>query len=226
MNLLKNIITIKNSNNALFFTLLLPINLLLFTSLNCLSTEEIMTEKEFLPNSSTSTIPSNNPTPTLSEDNEPFALFEYAEAVILLRAAEYHQAAQKFDHVIRIHPNLHKAYIGRALALSHINQLPAALKDIEKALELVPNYAATYNARGVIHANNQSAQLAIFDFQKAISIDPEYPEPYENLGFLYYKLGNLINAKINLEKAMSLYQKMNNTQKTQSLLETLSKLNP
>ena len=144
----------------------------------------------------------------------------------LVSYTEWENIPEKFDHVIRIHPNLHKAHIGRALALSHINQLPAALEDIEKALELVPNYAATYNARGVIHANNQSAQLAIFDFQKAISIDPEYPEPYENLGFLYYKLGNLINAKINLEKAMPLYKKMNNTQKIQSLLDTLSKLNP
>lgn len=226
MNHLKNIIVFKGSKNTLFFIFLLLINLLLLTSLNCLEVEENISKKQIVTDSSTSTISTNNPTSTLSEseNNEPFALYEYAQAVTLLRAAEYHQAVQQFDKVIRIHPKLHKAYIGRAIALSHINQLTAALEDIDKAIELVPEYPATYNARGYIHANNQSSELAITDFQKAISLNRAYPEPYENLGLLYYKLGKLINAQINIEQAISLYKQMNNYQKVESLSNTLSEI--
>ena len=99
---------------------------------------------------------------------------------------------------LNIGVSLGRAYIGRAIALSHINQLTAAFEDIDKAIELVPEYAATYNARGYIHANNQSSELAIADFQKAISLNRAYPEPYENLGFLYHKLGKSTNAQINI----------------------------
>ena len=226
MNHLNNIIPFKRSKNRLFFCFLLLINLLLLTSLNCLEIEDNISEKQIVTDSPASTISEDNPTPSLteSEDSEPFALYEYAQAVTLLRAAEYHQAVQQFDKVIRIHPKLHKAYIGRAIALSHINQLTAAFEDIDKAIELVPEYAATYNARGYIHANNESSELAIADFQKAISLNRAYPEPYENLGFLYHKLGKSTNAQINIEQAISLYKQLNNYQKVESLSKILSSI--
>ncbi|MCH2308848.1 MAG: tetratricopeptide repeat protein [SAR202 cluster bacterium] len=188
--------------------------------------EDNIPEKQIVPDSSTSIISTDDPTSSLlqPEDNEPFALYEYARAVTLLRAAEYYQAVQQFDKVLRIHPKLHKAYIGRAIALSHTNQLTAALEDIDKAIDLVPEYAATYNARGYIHANNQSSELAIADFLKAISLNPAYPEPYENLGFLYHKLGKTTNAQINIEQAISLYKQLNNYQKVESLSKILSSI--
>jgi len=226
MRYLNNIIGCISSKKQKNNVFLLLINLMLLTSLNCLEIEDNIPEKQIVPDSSTSIISTDDPTSSLlqPEDNEPFALYEYARAVTLLRAAEYYQAVQQFDKVLRIHPKLHKAYIGRAIALSHTNQLTAALEDIDKAIDLVPEYAATYNARGYIHANNQSSELAIADFLKAISLNPAYPEPYENLGFLYHKLGKTTNAQINIEQAISLYKQLNNYQKVESLSKILSSI--
>ena len=103
MRYLNNIIGCISSKKQKNNVFLLLINLMLLTSLNCLEIEDNISEKQIVTDSPISTISEDNPTLSLteSEDSEPFALYVYAQAVTLLRAAEYHQAVQQLDKVIR-----------------------------------------------------------------------------------------------------------------------------
>ena len=105
MRYLNNIIGCISSKKQKNNVFLLLINLMLLTSLNCLEIEDNIPEKQIVPDSSTSIISTDDPTSSLlqPEDNEPFALYEYARAVTLLLAAEYYQEVKKCDKVRRIH---------------------------------------------------------------------------------------------------------------------------
>ena len=125
------------------------------------------------------------PTPTPEPTPEPTAtpeppdvLFRYTAGVNLLNAAQYDEAVSSFDMVIRVLPEMAKAYHYRGLAHYNEERFELALEDFDKAVELKPVFPEAFRNRGVLHLNQSNLRQGIEDLEQAIKI-------FENQGNLF-----------------------------------------
>ena len=108
------------------------------------------------------------PEPTVTATPEPpDVLFRYAFAVRLLDSAQWPEAVQEFDIVIRVLPEFAQAYHGRGLAFYNDEKEELALEDFTKAIELKPDFADAYRNRGVLHLNVRRIPEGVADLREA-----------------------------------------------------------
>ena len=127
------------------------------------------------------TIPEPTPTPepTATVTPEPpDVLFRYTAGVNLLSAAQYDEAVSSFDMVIRVLPEMAKAYHYRGLAHYNEERFELALEDFIKAIELKPVFPEAFMNRGVLHLNQGNLSQGIEDLEEAIRL-------FENQGNLF-----------------------------------------
>jgi hypothetical protein len=60
------------------------------------------------------------------------------------------------------------------------DDLPGALRSLNRAIELDPQQSAAYNARGYVYLRMQNFANAIVDFSNAIRLRPDYANAYRN----------------------------------------------
>ena len=97
-------------------------------------------------------------------------LFPYMSAVNLLSAAQYEDAINQYNKVLRIIPDLALAYHGRGLAYHHLEQHDLAMEDLNKSIQLDSEYADAYRNRGVILLNRGEMNKGISDINKAMDL--------------------------------------------------------
>tara|TARA_B100000686_G_C16358854_1_gene746688 strand:+ start:48 stop:584 length:537 start_codon:yes stop_codon:yes gene_type:complete len=97
-------------------------------------------------------------------------LFPYMSAVNLLSAAQYEDAINQYNKVLRLKPDLALAYHGRGLAYHHLEQHDLAMEDLNKSIQLDPEYADAYRNRGIIFLNQGDLNKGISDINKAIDL--------------------------------------------------------
>ena len=97
-------------------------------------------------------------------------LFPYMSAVNLLSAAQYEDAINQYNKVLRIKPNLALAHHGRGLAYHHLDQHDLAMEDLNKSIELDPLYADAYRNRGIIFLNRGELNKGASDINKAMDL--------------------------------------------------------
>ncbi len=129
------------------------------------------------------TIPEPTPTPeptaTATVTPEPpDVLFRYMAGVNLLNAAQYDEAVSSFDMVIRVLPEMAKAYHYRGLAHYNEDRFELALEDFTKAIDLKPVFPEAFKNRGVLHLNQDNVRQGIEDLEEAIRL-------FENQGNLF-----------------------------------------
>ena len=108
-------------------------------------------------------IPSKEPTP-----EPPDMLFRYITAVQQLNAAQYKEAISSFDMVIRVLPDLTKAYLYRAIAHHKEKQTELALEDLDKAISIKSDFADAYRYRAIINSESGDFRLALTDLENAL----------------------------------------------------------
>ena len=91
-------------------------------------------------------------------------------AVNLLSAAQYEDAINQYNKVLRIIPDLALAYHGRGLAYHHLEQHDLAMEDLNKSIQLDSEYADAYRNRGVILLNRGEMNKGISDINKAMDL--------------------------------------------------------
>jgi tetratricopeptide (TPR) repeat protein len=124
-------------------------------------------------------IPEPTPTPEPTATPEPpDVLFRYTAGVNLLNAAQYDEAVSSFDMVIRVLPEMAKAYHYRGLAHYNEERFELALEDFVKAIELKPVFPEAFRNRGVLHLNQGNLRQGIEDLEEAIRL-------FENQGNLF-----------------------------------------
>ena len=123
--------------------------------------------------------PTATPTrePTVTPTPQSTALFSYTRAVRLFTVAEYKDAIQAFDLVIRSMPEFAEAYNGRGLAFYKDERPELALEDFDKAIEIKPTFAQAYANRGVLHLESGDTERAIADLEKALSLYDRVLDP-------------------------------------------------
>jgi len=75
------------------------------------------------------------------------------------------------------------------------------VEDFTTCISLFPDHDFAYVNRGTVLFSQEKYKEALNDYSKAISINP-IGSYYLNRSFCYFKLGDLANAKTDMEVAM------------------------
>ncbi|MBD2395926.1 tetratricopeptide repeat protein, partial [Cyanobacterium aponinum FACHB-4101] len=147
----------------------------------------------------------------------------------------YDLANQDLDKAIQINPNSSNVYHIKGLLEDDKNNLLDAIALYNQAIELnsenSEEMARIFNDRGVAYSKlsltekeedaREYNQKALKDFNQAILLDNNYGLAYYNRGLLYKQLGYLDEAKLDLEKAIRLLNKIGDKTNYQKSYEEL-----
>ena len=139
------------------------------------------------------------------EESDPDVLFRYMNAVNTLYAGQNEESIPAFDLIIRIHPEMPRAYYYRGVAFFRSEQHELAMADFEKSLELDPESGDTYLQRGLLHHDEGDEQAALSDFNTAIGLAPWLADAYRNRGALLINNGQAAPGRADLERALEIY---------------------
>jgi tetratricopeptide (TPR) repeat protein len=128
--------------------------------------------------------------------------FLVRQGEIALKKGDKQTAFEAFDKAVKKFPNNNEAYYNRGKLYYERNQLPQALKDMNKALELAKN-VDYYVARGTIYIKTGDLQAAMSDLTEAIKIDSTDNKANSYLGIAYSQTGKTDLAIQYLRKAIS-----------------------
>ena len=106
---------------------------------------------------------------------------EYKDAVLdgasHLARGKTEKALKDFNRAIKIDPNHHDGYFGRADTLNTMGRYEEAIKDYNKALEIEPTLAKAYINRAIAYSHLGQYKKAIADYEKGLQLDPEIDDP-------------------------------------------------
>jgi tetratricopeptide (TPR) repeat protein len=128
-------------------------------------------------------------------------------AFVYTAKKEYKLAILHLDTAIYLKPDYAKAFANRGYAKKELGNYAQAIIDYNKALEIMPNYAEVNFNRGYANFKLNKFDDAIADFNAALKSMPMLSSSYDFFmyrGMAYEKKGNLVNSKIDYDKAAKL----------------------
>ena len=133
----------------------------------------------------------------------------YAEAisnigVIFLEQKDLAQAVEYFQKAINLNPHLSTALNSLGNAFTELGQFESAFEMFERALQINPRYLDAYLNFGNSLKKAKEYDAAIKCFQHAIGLSPAHAKTYYLLAEVFYDIGDIASAKINLEKSVQL----------------------
>lgn len=117
---------------------------------------------------------------------------------------DYHSAIHEAGEAVAMYPNKPLAYLTRADAYAHSNNLPAALTDLDVAAKLTPNDAVIYNNRGYVQYLRGDLQAAGRDLLTSVTMNPTMWQPHYHLAQVYAAQGDRNRALASLRRAIEL----------------------
>ncbi|MFI1745555.1 tetratricopeptide repeat protein [Thalassobellus sediminis] len=112
-------------------------------------------------------------------------------------------AVQDFNTAVLIEPNA-DSYYNRGIFLMELNYYKEANSDLNKSIRLNKNNSFAYFYRGSSNLFLGKFNEAISDFSSALKFDSVDFDSYLGLAISYYKTNDLVNAKLNFDKANSI----------------------
>ncbi len=104
---------------------------------------------------------------------------------------------------IDLFPDNEQLHFEKALLLEKQGRQDEAILSMEKVLELYPDHPEALNYIGYTWADrNMKLDAALGYIKKAVTLKPENGYIRDSLGWVYYRLGRLEEARIELEKAL------------------------
>jgi len=136
--------------------------------------------------------------------NQNTAAFYIRRGKEKFKTRQYTAAIQDFHQAIQHDPNNTDVCFDRGLSFALEGWYDAAIHDFDTVIRFQPaNYAAYYN-RGLAKANLDQHLAAIQDFYQAIQFNPEYVRAYCSKSKANQILGNISEARTDLEAALTL----------------------
>lgn len=115
----------------------------------------------------------------------------------------YQDAITDATTLIKLDPANNLGYAIRGASYSRLNEPDKALADLNKSLSLnANNEFALDNRASLLYNSFQKYAEAVTDFTKAINLNPQQGSYYLNRSYCYYRLGNMAQAKSDLEMAL------------------------
>ena len=156
------------------------------------------------------------------EESEPDVLFRFMNAVNTLYAGQNEESIPAFDLIIRIHPEMPRAYYYRGVAFYRSELTEQAMADFEKSIELDPESGDTYLQRGLLHYDTGNKQAALDDFNTAIDLAPWLADAYRNRGTLFINNGQAAPGRADLERALEIYLFERSQERVEEVRELLN----
>ena len=135
---------------------------------------------------------------------------QYQAIVILaqgdaqLAVGNYGQAVEIYDQGLEIEPKFERAWLQKALALSHLGEFSAMLQACQSAIELNVDSVYAWNCRGLALDNLARYPEAIATYNRALNLDVNSFDVWNNRGEAYLKSGRLQRAIEDFQKAIEL----------------------
>jgi len=118
---------------------------------------------------------------------------------------EYEEALKMFKGIIKAGFQSAQTYTAIGYIMDRLGKFKEAVINLYHAIEIDPKSPNTHNSLGYIFAEaNINLNEALDECKKAIAIDKNNPAYLDSLGWVYYKLGNLSQAKSYLKKALKI----------------------
>ena len=156
------------------------------------------------------------------EESEPDVLFRFMNAVNTLYAGQNEESIPAFDLIIRIHPEMPRAYYYRGVAFYRSELTEQAMADFEKSIELDPESGDTYLQRGLLNYDTGDKQAALDDFNTAIDLAPWLADAYRNRGTLFINNGQAAPGRADLERALEIYLFERSQERVEEVRELLN----
>ena len=120
---------------------------------------------------------------------------------------EHRKAIKDYDEAISFNSRHASAFNSRGVSKACLKQYDEAIKDFNAAIKIDPMYMGAYYNRGLaLNRPDQDETAAIEDFEKVLNIRPNDAAAYYGRGLALKSLGQLENARKNLEQAQTLAQ--------------------
>lgn len=139
------------------------------------------------------------------DDSEPDVLFRYMSAVNTLYAGQNEESIPAFDLIIRVHPDMPRAYYYRGVAFYRSDLHEQAMADFDKAIELDPESGDSYLQRGLLHYDAGDSDAALRDFDRAIRLAPWLADAYRNRGAIKLNQGRTDEGLDDFQRALDIY---------------------
>jgi len=139
------------------------------------------------------------------------------------------QAARiAFERLTTLHPQEARHWANLGAVLNKVQDFPAAIKSLQKAIQKDKRTAQAYFNLGYAYRKLQQAPLAISAFREAVRLDPKMGAAYLQLGQLYADQENHSFAVKNFKKSLEIQPDCKKTlaglQQSESALEKLKTL--
>lgn len=128
------------------------------------------------------------------------------EANVLLDAKQYEQASTMLNGAVGAFPDNVQLLFLRSVLSQDTNDLPLMEEDLRRIIALNPSNPIAYNSLGYTLADRTMRYQEAYDLiRKAVDLAPDDPAIIDSLGWVQYRLGNLDEARTNLDRAYKLY---------------------
>ena len=170
----------------------------------------------------------NDPAGVEGEDeSDPDVLFRYMSAVNTLYAGQNEESISAFDLIIRVHPNMPRAYYYRGVAFYRSVLHEQAMADFDKAIELDPESGDPYLQRGMLHYDAGDSASALRDFDRAIQLAPWLLAPwladaYRNRGAINLNEGRTNEGLSDFQRALEIYSFERNQERIDEARQIIS----
>lgn len=156
------------------------------------------------------------------EESDPDVLFRYMSAVNTLYAGQNEESISTFDLIIRVHPNMPRAYYYRGVAFYRSDQHEQAMADFDKAIELDPESGDPYLQRGMLHYDAGDSASALQDFDRAIQLAPWLADAYRNRGAIKLNEGRTNEGLSDFQRALEIYAFERNQERVDEARQIIS----
>ncbi len=152
-----------------------------------------------------------------------FAVALLFGVLTILRNGDYSSEASLWADTVEKRPDNARAHATYGVALMDAEDLPAALRHLQRALELKPDFAVALYNYGNAQAFSGEYLKAVENYRAALRLQPDLFDAYNNLGTAYLRLDRVSEAVAEYRAALRLNPKSANAHF--NLGNALSKLN-
>jgi tetratricopeptide (TPR) repeat protein len=129
----------------------------------------------------------------------------YMQLGLLYSAKHNALAADYLNNALKCNPKSIETYYALGMFYQENELYNQAIEAYSALLKIDPKYKYAYYNLGYIHlVYLQVYDVAARHFSEAIKVDPEYAEAWYNRGYCYELLGDVMNAKTNYQRAVSI----------------------
>ncbi|MCF8055359.1 MAG: tetratricopeptide repeat protein [Desulfocapsa sp.] len=126
-------------------------------------------------------------------------------ASLFMEQGQLQKGYDILDTAIEEYPNNPTIYFEYGLLLEEEGRQAEAIESMEKVLELQPDHAEALNYIGYTWADMDiNLEQALKYIQKAIELKPGNGYIQDSLGWVYFRMGDLASAKVELMRAIDL----------------------